>query len=691
MKRLIIKAASILLLMTLIIAGCSSDEVLESKQISNEQNPEKNIEQKDSEEENISEEDKEMKEVINETENAVIVEDETVNKPYKIKFSKMIKEDYNLNAISYNGTVYVTVGTKGIIFFSEDGVNWEAINSGTSNSFNDVIWFKDQFVAVGNKGLEMTSSDGLNWGKIDSHIDSDIKRIASNDVVLAALSQNAVYYSEDGLIWDIAKGISKDTLNFEDIYYENGQFIIMGKDNNYNKFLFKSTNGIDWENIDVDQYKRWVGHGNGKFVTLSQSFSIPMVDIFISEDGLNWSKSIIKNVEDKIGFFYEGFEIMKMTPTENGYVAVGEAGGPNSIPFLLISDDGGKTWDIESSDTIFMNYVRDLMWDGNKYISVGVTGTIRNSVDGINWIKVSQNMGVISNLIQVQDNGYILTNDTSVYYFDGINKTEETSVDTFILKVFNIGEEYLILTYTGPYDCNQWLVGGIYKSTNKSNWLSYEIDTDIEYFTHSDIIWDGQRYILLGRYEINDGDKWESKYPLLESDDGVHYKTFITLDKSFNKIKYINNKYFLYGDKGYLGILDKNLTINIVNLKLDEKVNDIFWNGRSYLAVGETGMVASSEDGLEWTVEQLDKDYNLLGIIWDGEKYLVYGVTKVSKGLYGYVYYSENDYNTQIYVSEDGKDWSLVDELDFLLNKIIWDGNQYVGAGSKFVKFTIDN
>lgn len=70
------------------------------------------------------------------------------------------------NDIAYGGGIFVAVGAAGSIYTSsDDGVNWTAQTSGTSDDLINVVWSGTRFIAfTSNNGFKtITSTNGVTW------------------------------------------------------------------------------------------------------------------------------------------------------------------------------------------------------------------------------------------------------------------------------------------------------------------------------------------------------------------------------------------------------------------------------------------------------------------------------------------------------------------------------------------------
>jgi hypothetical protein len=97
--------------------------------------------------------------------------------------TKILGYNSPMNAVTYKNGVYVTVGSKGAIYFSDDAVDWTKVASTTRETLRDVEWddLNQRFVAVGDSGTVLLSLDGKEWVSVDSGITTDIRGLVILD------------------------------------------------------------------------------------------------------------------------------------------------------------------------------------------------------------------------------------------------------------------------------------------------------------------------------------------------------------------------------------------------------------------------------------------------------------------------------------------------------------------------------
>jgi len=147
---------------------------------------------------------------------------------------------------------YVAVSKTGVIGWSSDGDIWHkaltlipVTNPPTdpadvpdpfNASFNAVAWGSGIFVAVGNKGKIAWSEDGINWtaGLMGSSFGTeDVAGIAWGKGIFVAVGGNAnIAYSSNGRSWKGCRDSSFGSSRLNDVAFDNtgSRFYIVGND-----------------------------------------------------------------------------------------------------------------------------------------------------------------------------------------------------------------------------------------------------------------------------------------------------------------------------------------------------------------------------------------------------------------------------------------------------------------------------
>ena len=146
-----------------------------------------------------------------------------------------------LSDISWNGEMFVVVGSSGIVLTSNDGVNWAQQTSGTAMHFYTVIWAGDQFVAGGtnSSSTTLTSPDGITWtAQTGGFYIWDLAWDGSQ--LVAATNGTSILTSPDGSTWTMQTTPSADWLN--DVTWTGSQFVAVGRSGD----IITSVDAITW-------------------------------------------------------------------------------------------------------------------------------------------------------------------------------------------------------------------------------------------------------------------------------------------------------------------------------------------------------------------------------------------------------------------------------------------------------------
>lgn len=182
------------------------------------------------------------------------------------------------NDIAYGNGIYIAVTYtstgNSIIARSTDGINWTShiapVTTGGRITFGN-----GKFVATGTRGELFYSEDGINWT-----LESQTMTIAAlefgSGVFIAPFSDtygsNKFAYSEDGIDW--TQGTFPSLARWYNVHYGNGRFIITvsGSSNT----ALQSSDGINWNVISMPGNYSWsaLAYGKSNFVTLAYSKNI---------------------------------------------------------------------------------------------------------------------------------------------------------------------------------------------------------------------------------------------------------------------------------------------------------------------------------------------------------------------------------------------------------------------------------
>jgi hypothetical protein len=234
-------------------------------------------------------------------------------------------ESISLNAVAWNGNLFVAVGFDGTILTSLDAENWVPQASGTLSDLTDVTWGNNQFAAIGSDGTIVTSEDGMRWVSQVSGTTGTLNRIiwGNNEfVAVGAFIENPIILtSADGEVWE--QHVSLDAL----------------------------TDGILYS----------VAWGNEQYMVAGDN------KVFITSNLVNWT--IFDSLTTST--------LRDVTWGGNQFIVVGGDSGANRAAILTLSE--GKGWIRQHN--VSRRTFRGVTWNGSQFVVIGDRGTILRKLD----------------------------------------------------------------------------------------------------------------------------------------------------------------------------------------------------------------------------------------------------------------------------------------------------------------------
>ena len=162
-------------------------------------------------------------------------------------------------SITYGAGRFVAVGDNGNMAWSNDGIIWNAIPGGGTNPITDpgqstfgangiwsITYGAGRFVAGGSNRRIAWSNDGINWTAVDTDttFPSDINFVIYGaSGFIAGGSGLRMAWSDDGKIWRIIDRTNQ--INIRDITYGDGRYVVVG---DLGRIAW-SNDGITWNGI----------------------------------------------------------------------------------------------------------------------------------------------------------------------------------------------------------------------------------------------------------------------------------------------------------------------------------------------------------------------------------------------------------------------------------------------------------
>ena len=257
--------------------------------------------------------------------------------------------------VSTNG-LFVTVGDKGIILTSSDGISWTKRTSGTTKNLYGVTYGNSTFVTVGDNGTILTSSDGTTWTNTSTNQRTTLR-----------------YFSK------------ADTNHLYGVTYGDDLFVTVGG----NSTILTSSDGTTWTERDglrskwaTPKYLKGVSYRKKLFVAVGRNGLI-----LNSPDGITWKQRKSGTKYNLVGITYR-----------NGlFVSVGKNGK------IVTSFDGN--WWVKRT-YVLPTWLNGVIHGNNTFVTVGDNGVIITSSDGISWTKrTSGDQPKTTIIVSVSDSG----------------------------------------------------------------------------------------------------------------------------------------------------------------------------------------------------------------------------------------------------------------------------------------------
>ena len=349
------------------------------------------------------------------------------------------KTTENLNGVTLVGSRLVTIGERGTILTSDDGVTWTKRDSKTLERLNDVGGTKDDLVVVGERGTILTTDNNVGipieisirpppvvpppstikppppppslpfpgyykrqWKRKRSGGDVYLHSVTwTGERYVVVGAEGVILTSKDGNSWKRRQaGIGVNVL--ENVTWTGERLIAVAQRGN----ILTSERGFTWELRQSGVYKTlfhvcWGGDGA---VIVGEDG-----DLLTSGRGLVWARRNSRTDEKLFAcwgngknFIVAGEAGLILTSFDSGVtwekrksVDVGSAriwdvGNSDTIIVavaeggrIVTSEDNGVTWTKRDSGTT--DHLYSITWTGKEFWVAGANSTILVSPDGINW------------------------------------------------------------------------------------------------------------------------------------------------------------------------------------------------------------------------------------------------------------------------------------------------------------------
>lgn len=594
--------------------------------------------------------------------------------------------------VAWNGNLWVAVGKKNgtaanTIQYSSDGDTWTASSgNGFATAGHAVVWTGQNWIAVGddNGGSNpiQYSSDGITWtnATTTSVFTGAGQGIAWNGSMLVAVGSggNTIATSMDlGKTWT-GLGITYLGSGGWGIAWTGDKWIATGDTGTSNEVVY-SYNGTDWFVSTCTTFNGNAALGVATNTKRSGQITVPTnlmvagggqtddtadATIAYSYDGITWIDAANK-------VFGRRTWVVK----NNGkmWIAGGE---PNPIENSMAFSYDGINW--TGLGKSLMNNVRDLLWDGTKWIATGIGNYIfAYSYDGITWIGVGGTSTFSSGGLGIDTDGTIIVaagnsnsvepNNTLAYSYDGINWT---GLGGTIFNKFG-----LAIVWNG----SMWVAVG---QGNNSFAYSYDGLTwnglGVSVFTTGgrNVAWNGYMWVAVGQGQADtiaysyDGLNWTGAGKIIATAAwGIVWNgnMWVAAGSSGNSPEFA----YSYDGISWTGIGGGGSNLTKI-------VRNVAWNGNQNAHVKITQPMIAVGAGSDNTLA-----YSQDGMYWEGLGDTVFTTQGNGVAWNGIMWVATGEGTNTLAYSYNGKKWIGLGTSIFTTRAygVAWNGTIWVSAG----------
>jgi hypothetical protein len=314
----------------------------------------------------------------------------------------------NIFDMTYGFGLTVAVTERGQIFSSEDLRFWQPRESGTTNSLRAVTFLGRRLIITGERGTVLYADSLEDFHFVNLNTPDWLEGVAASTNLLVAVGdRGAIYTSTNGTNWQ--RRTTSITNWLRGVAYGSGLFVAVGE----NGLIATSPNGSTWtkqssptsrhlNRVSLIQDKFWAVGDNGVTIvspplgiglwttvasgatdSLFSASSSPNTRLLVGngevrlrDSNLNWSNQrAVPSYPAPDWTFYNALwqGSLYFVSGRSGMVIEGFQTNSSS-PWLWIN----------RTDSI-RNWLWELQFISDFYITVGYFGTVMTSINGIDW------------------------------------------------------------------------------------------------------------------------------------------------------------------------------------------------------------------------------------------------------------------------------------------------------------------
>lgn len=224
-----------------------------------------------------------------------------------------------LTALGYNGSQYLTSSWwEGIVYTSTDGLTWTQIDSDLGRNVQFITWIDTVWIASksSSEGGILTSTDGVTWIERFDDVQLGMTDFASNDSLIVGVGwAGQIVTSPNAVDWTLQSSPNSQLLY--GVVWDGSRFLAVGHGYDEGGVIVESNNGIDWRTIDSGS----VGNIFGVAVS-DRNYAIiggrtdSVATVAASYDGRDWTPQVCEG----------GTRLRDIVWNGTRFVAVGDEG-----------------------------------------------------------------------------------------------------------------------------------------------------------------------------------------------------------------------------------------------------------------------------------------------------------------------------------------------------------------------------
>jgi hypothetical protein len=271
----------------------------------------------------------------------------------------------DLHAVVFAQERFIAVGDSGTILVSREGDTWERSAAPATVPLNGIAYRYGRFVAVGGEwargySVSLVSTDGLHW-KLSKVADGNqLSGVAYGNDLFVAVGNSwtgdlgVIFTSQDGVTWVMRKC---GACYLRDIIFDGDRFIVTSEEGTF----LCSANGVDWVQITSAAQVYSVARGAGTCVGVGGTTIEGPLAFRGSADLQAWTPSPLpRDAGCLIAVVYGGGQ----------FVSVGCSG-------TVLTSADGLTWAQQPSGIESM--LNDVAYGSGHFVAVGHEGAILSS------------------------------------------------------------------------------------------------------------------------------------------------------------------------------------------------------------------------------------------------------------------------------------------------------------------------